>query len=887
MTALKTSLWLFASLFFGSAFAQQTPAAATPETPAMKRIEAAESQIKADPKRIQAYNELAAAYVIRARETSDKRYYNDAETALTRGFSLDSNNFQLRKTRVVLLLGEQKYDQAKQQALVLNKQTPDDAAVYGYLAQAEIALGDYDEAEKSAQWMLNMQPNNIPGLLIGADLRFLCGDSDGALEFLQQALAETPPTEGEELAWIENKIALIQIETGKSAAAERTLARADKYFPGYPETLLNLARARMSEHQPAAALALFKQAAQISTDSCVLYELGNAQNAAGHSAEAQASFAQAAALPVGSANAFDDSRRFVVLIKSDHPTDAPAALKLAEQLVAVRHDVWTLDAYAWALYANGQYANADAAIQKAIGVGIQDAQIFDHAGHIAHRLNHDADAAKYFELSLRTNPDSPSASDARAHVAQTPLSSQIASPAEPQKEISSAENLTSAAPPPVPEDHGTATPVFAAIPDELLTPRPTESDRIIRAAQARVSADPKDVKALSALGAAYFQRARETADVSDFALAEQSLTQSLQLDSTSFAAAQPLGTLAEVCMGEHRFDDALAFAHKALAIGSGDVSPFAIAGDAQADMGDYDLAAQSYAQLTPPQTTLSPRAAYARDSRLSYLKFISGDTPAAIQLMKTAVTEGTESQIPAENLAWLHYELGEYYTQSGDVAAADAAYRTALSIHPGDYRALASLARLRANNGRYDDAIRLYQKAIAVVPMPTFVAELGDVYAKTGNPAEAEKQYLLVEYIGRLGRINQVLHNRDLAIFYADHDQKLPEALQLARKEFEVRHDVYTWDALAWALYKNGKFDEAYEASQTALRFGTRDALLLYHSGVIAAKLGKVTRARQNIADALAINPHFHLIYADAARASLSSLAIADLSKGTADGQGR
>ena len=199
--------------------------------------------------------------------------------------------------------------------------------------------------------------------------------------------------------------------------------------------------------------------------------------------------------------------------------------------------------------------------------------------------------------------------------------------------------------------------------------------------------------------------------------------------------------------------------------------------------------------------------------------------------MQSAVAAGTEARLPAENLAWLYYELGEYEFQAGDVGAANQAYLTALNIHPGDYRALAGLGKLRGTQGRYAEAIKLYQGAIAVVPMPIYVAELGDMYTKAGNPAEARKQYQLVEYIGLLGHINQVLHNRDLALFYADHDMKLDESLALAHKEFEVRHDIYTWDALAWALYKNGKYQEASDAMDHALRPGTRDALLLFMPG--------------------------------------------------------
>jgi len=156
--------------------------------------------------------------------------------------------------------------------------------------------------------------------------------------------------------------------------------------------------------------------------------------------------------------------------------------------------------------------------------------------------------------------------------------------------------------------------------------------------------------------------------------------------------------------------------------------------------------------------------------------------------------------------------------------------------------------------------------------MPTFVAELGDLYAKSGNQAEAQKQYALVEYIGLLGHINQVLHNRDLALFYADHDMKLAESLDLAQKELEVRRDVYTWDALGWALYKNGKIAEAAKASEKAMQFGTRDSLILFHAAMISDRMGQPEQARNELRESLQINPHFHLIYAGAAQQKLLAL---------------
>ena len=854
------------------------------DAPAQQRIDAAKRQILANPKKVQAFNDLATAYLRRARETADPQYLQDASQSLSQGLRLDAADFQLQKTQVAILLARHSFAEANQHATILNRRTPDDAMIYGYLAEAEIALGDYPAAEKNAQWMLNMRANNVPGLLLGARLRTVYGDPEGALELLNLAYSETSPTEVEDLAWIANEIATVQLDTGKTDAAVPVLQRAAQLFPQYPYTLENLARVRCAQGRPKDAIALLLQIKVLDSNPEMLYSLAAAQREAGQLTDASATDRAFEKSAAGSADQTDATNRDLILLYAGDPARTADALALAQSAMDGRHDVDTLDAYAWALYVNGRYREADAAMQRALAVGIQSAAMFDHAGHIARELARDADASKDFELSLQTNPSSVYAADARAALgSQAAVASQrqtgrpaagpsLALEAGTAGSASAASGSKDSTSKPLQTHLALAPLSFSPVPAALLTPRPTDTQRLIHNAQAGVARDPKNAVAYATLGATYFQEARETGDVSDYQLAEKSLNLSLDLVSGDFSSEDALGSLAEVCMGEHRFSDALAYSQKALSLGSGDVSPFAIVGDAYADMGEYDKATAAYARLTPREMTLSPRAAYARDSRLSYLEFIRGDTAKAIDLMKIAVAEGVEAQLPQENLAWLYYELGEYLTQSGDALSANAAYLAALEVHPGDYRALAGLAKLRANNGRYAEAIVLYGKAIAVVPMPIFVGELGDLYAKTGNQAEAQKQYQLVQYIGLLGHINQVLHNRDLAIFYADHDMKLPEALQLAQKEFEVRHDIYTWDALAWALYKNGRFADAGKASEKALAHGTRDSLLLYHAGLIAEKLGSLDRAKIDLKEALQINPHFHLTYANVAQQRLNLL---------------
>jgi tetratricopeptide (TPR) repeat protein len=861
-----------------------SPAAVQDNSPAQQRISAAKQQLKADPGKVQAYNELAIAYLRRARETADSSYLKEADDALAQGLKLDATDFQLQRTQVALMLSRHELVQARELALALNRRIPDDVMTYGYVAEADIALGNYQEAETNAQWMMNLRPNNTPALLVGAKLRTLYGDNQGAIEFLNRAYGQTSPIEVEDQAWILNQIASIQIESGQTDEAARTLAGAEQVFAHDPWTMENLARVRMAQNRPGDAIQLLIEAASLDRDPHALYELARAQDAAGQGREARATFAEFEKRASDPVTATESSALDLILMKAENAVSAPDALNVAEKQIGLRQDVWTLDAYAWALYSNGRFQDADAAEKKAIAVGIQSAQIFDHAGHIAQKLNHIANANKFFRLSVQSNAASEFAADAMrsASLAVAPdgLAQRVSqmAPAPDLSQTAAPQGLLTALYLPDRTEGSTVdsqakgVPVFAPVPEALLTPQPTRTARDIQSAQATVARNPKDAEGFAGLGGAYFQRARETGDVSDYQLAEEALTKSLDHVSADFSADSALGTMAEVCMGEHRFTDALSYAQKALSLGTGDVSPFAIVGDAYADMGEYDKAADAYGRLTPRDMTLSPRAAYARDSRLSYLKFIAGDTAAAIKLMNTAVSEGVEAQLPSENMAWLYYELGEFHTQAGELASADAAYVAALNTHPGDYRAMAALARLRANNGKYAEAIVLYKKAIGVVPMPMFIAELGDLYAKTGNNTEAEEQYALVEYIGLLGHINQVLHNRDLALFYSDHDRKLPEALDLARRELEVRHDLYTWDALAWALYKNGKLTEAAKASEQAMRFGTRDALLLFHAGMIAEGLGQRKQASRELSEALQINPHFHLLYAEQAQQRLSEL---------------
>jgi len=80
---------------------------------------------------------------------------------------------------------------------------------------------------------------------------------------------------------------------------------------------------------------------------------------------------------------------------------------------------------------------------------------------------------------------------------------------------------------------------------------------------------------------------------------------------------------------------------------------------------------------------------------------------------------------------------------------------------------------------------------------------------------------------------------RTLALFLSTRGQGGATAVALARRELEKRADIFTLDALAWALASSGQLREASTLMARALAEGTEDGRLFVHAAVIAAADGR------------------------------------------------
>jgi tetratricopeptide (TPR) repeat protein len=198
---------------------------------------------------------------------------------------------------------------------------------------------------------------------------------------------------------------------------------------------------------------------------------------------------------------------------------------------------------------------------------------------------------------------------------------------------------------------------------------------------------------------------------------------------------------------------------------------------------------------------------------------------------------------------------------SGRASEAYQAYRAALGRFPDYIHAYAGLAKVAVAKRDFEEAVRHYEKAIRSVPLPEFLISLGQLYMRMGRTADAQRQFGTVDAIQKIYRSNGVAADAVLALFEADRGD-VKRALVMASTEWKKAKSVKTADVYAWSLFRAGRFVEAQNMIQQALRLGTKDPLFLFHAGMIARSRGDSDTAFRYLSEAMRLNPGFSAVHA-------------------------
>ncbi|MFF4968025.1 tetratricopeptide repeat protein [Streptomyces sp. NPDC001037] len=385
-------------------------------------------------------------------------------------------------------------------------------------------------------------------------------------------------------------------------------------------------------------------------------------------------------------------------------------------------------------------------------------------------------------------------------------------------------------------------------------------DAAVAALQAHLRSQPRDHGGWATLGLAYVEQARTKGDPARYPQADKALARSLALAPGDDRA---LAGRAALAAARHDFAGALGYADRALRRNPYSERALCSRVDALVELGRYAQASRA------ARTADERRPGVPVFTRYAYVRELRGDVATARRVLRQAL----DAAASPGDVAYVAAQLGQLAWNQGRYASALRYYARALAADDTYLPALEGRARAQAASGHRDEAIRGLRTVVARYPLPGPLVALGELYearGAAGDEARAREQYALVDAWTALARANGVDADLDTALAAADHGDKA-SALGAARAEWGRRRTVHTADALAWALHVNGRDEEALSPARRATATGYRNAVFLYHRGMIELATGRTAQGRASLRAALRLNPGFSPRGAAEARKALGA----------------
>ncbi|MEV0714213.1 tetratricopeptide repeat protein [Asanoa sp. NPDC050611] len=391
---------------------------------------------------------------------------------------------------------------------------------------------------------------------------------------------------------------------------------------------------------------------------------------------------------------------------------------------------------------------------------------------------------------------------------------------------------------------------------------PAPADRLaasIARAQDRLRELPRDHETWAALGLAYVEQARVTADPSLYPKAEGALRRSLDVRPAENATALiGLGALANA---RHEFAAARKYATDALRVNGYAADAYGVLADAQTQLGEPAAATAAI------QKMLDLRPGLAAYARASYDLEQRGSVTEATDLMRRALEAAAD---PAD-IAFCRNQLGDLAWSTGDVAGATREYAAGMAANPSYLSLLRGRARVAAARGDLTAADIDAGAVASRTPTPDTLLEYATLLRLAGNTDEAARQLGLADAAHKLFVANggrDDLTGAQLALARGD----AAGAVRLAQAEWRRRPFADVADVLGWSLHTAGRDDSAVPLLRRAVAASPRNAVYAYHLGMTLLSIGDTAGARAALRQVRAINPYFSPVDGPTAARELSAL---------------
>lgn len=247
-------------------------------------------QLRQNPEAPSPKLNLAILFTNEARITGEHPYYYPAalqllDEILAKDIEDKDLKFRTLSTKAGVLLSLHQFEEALQTGKEAVKLNEFNAQIYGVLVDANVELGNYEEAVKMADKMVTIRPDLRSYARISY-LREIHGNVEGAIEAMEMAAMSGAPG-FEETAWTRLTLGQLYQQYGELEKARQQYQRILQERPGYPFATAALAEIAMQEEDFAKAEKLLQEALDVIPEVGFTIQLAELYQRTGRAEEAK------------------------------------------------------------------------------------------------------------------------------------------------------------------------------------------------------------------------------------------------------------------------------------------------------------------------------------------------------------------------------------------------------------------------------------------------------------------------------------------------------------------------------------------------------------------------------------------------------------------------
>lgn len=357
---------------------------------------------------IQSRLQMATIYIAEARITGNANYYQSIFIILDQVLEIDPNNFEAKVYKASVKMSQHQFAQAKELAEQAKNINPNNAYVYGVLVDANVELGNYNEAIAMSDKMQQLKPS-LEAYSRASYLREIYGDYAGAIQAMTMAVqAGAPGLETTE--WARVQLGDLYLNTGKLNEAANIYKMSLQYRPDYPMAEMGLAKIERAKKNYPVAITHTEQAIRTVSEAAFVSFLADLQELNGEKDKAMNTRKQIVSLtedaekeqPKNQMLRHNGSRELAIAYMNNKQLDKALQYAIIDWNMRPEN-IDANELVAWIYYLDGNYVQAKPYVEKMLATNTKNANTLIKASMIFAKIGDRQRSEKLKLEALATN----------------------------------------------------------------------------------------------------------------------------------------------------------------------------------------------------------------------------------------------------------------------------------------------------------------------------------------------------------------------------------------------------------------------------------------------------------------------------------------------------